>query len=101
MEKNNVLELKFICNEVFWTANEFEDDFGVDDFLDKLNVVFQTHVRAFSTTTLTGFVFCMMRFIFGSCQLFFLSTVWMFFGICANGAFEENLEMEMIFLERW
>ena len=71
------LELKFICNEVFWSANEFGDDFGVDDFLNKLNVVFQTHVHAFSTTTLTGFVFCMMRFIFGSCQLF-LSTVWMF-----------------------
>ena len=61
----------------YWTANEFEDDFGIDDFLNKLNVVFQTHVHAFSTTTLTGFVFCMMRFIFGSCQLF-LSTVWMF-----------------------
>ena len=71
------LELKFICNEVFWTANEFGDDFGMDDFLDKLNIVFQTHVHAFSTTTLTGIVFCMMRFIFGSCQLF-LSTVWMF-----------------------
>ena len=71
------LELKFICNEVFWTANEFGDDFGMDDFLDKLNVVFKTHVHAFSTTTLTGIVFCMMRFIFGSCQLF-LSTVWMF-----------------------
>ena len=61
----------------YWTANEFEDDFGIDDLLNKLNVVFQTHVHAFSTTTLTGFVFCMMRFIFGSCQLF-LSTVWMF-----------------------
>ena len=72
------LELKFICNEVFWSANEFGDDFGVDDFLVKINVVFQTHVRAFSTTTLTGFVFCMMRFVFfGSCQLF-LSTVWTF-----------------------
>ena len=90
------LQLKFICNEVFWTANEFEDDFGIDDFLDKINVVFQTHVHAFSTTTLTGFVFCMMRFIFGSCQLF-LSTVWDVFGICANGAFEENVEMEMIY----
>ena len=65
---------KFICNEFYWTANEFGDDFGFDDFLDKLNVVFQTHVHAFSTTTLTGFVFCMMRLIFGSCQLF-LSTV--------------------------
>ena len=86
MEKDNV----------FWSANEFGDDFGMDDFLDKLNVVFQTHVHAFSTATLTGFVFCMMRFIFGSCQVF-LSTVWMFFGICANGEFEENLEMEMIF----
>ena len=73
-----VLERKFICNEVFWTANEFEDDFCADDFLDKFNVVFQTHVHAFSTTTLTGFVFCMMRFIFGSCQRF-LSTVLMFF----------------------
>ena len=71
------LELKFMCNEVSWTANEFEDDFGVDDSLDKTNVVFQTHVHAFSTTTLTGIVFCMMRFIFGSCQLF-SSTVWMF-----------------------
>ena len=89
------LELKFICNEVFWTANEFEDDFGVDDFLDKINVVFQTHVHAFSTTTLTGFVFCMMRFIFGSCQLFVNSLD--VFGICTNGAFEENLEMEMIY----
>jgi hypothetical protein len=37
------------------------DNFGVDHFLDKINVVFQTH--AFSTTTLTGFVFCMVRFI--------------------------------------
>ena len=64
------LELKFICNEVFGSANEFGDDFDVDDFMDKINVVFQTHVHAFSTTTLTGFVFCMMRFIFGSCQLF-------------------------------
>ena len=71
------LEWKFICNEVFWTANEFEDDFGIDDFLSKFNVVFQTHVHAFSTTTLTGSVFCMMRFIFGSCQPF-LSTVLMF-----------------------
>ena len=71
------LEWKFICNEVFWTANEFEDDFGIDDFLNKFNVVFQTHVHAFSTTTLTGSVFCMMRFIFGSCQPF-LSTVLMF-----------------------
>ena len=71
------LELKFICNEVFWSANEFGDDFGIDDLLDKFNVVFQTQVHAFSTTTLTGFVFCMMRFILGSCQLF-LSTVWMF-----------------------
>ena len=71
------LERKFICNEVFWTANEFEDDFGIDDFLNKFNVVFQTHVHAFSTTTLTGSVFCMMRFIFGSCQRF-LSTVLMF-----------------------
>ena len=57
------LELKFICNEVFWSANEFGfgDDFGVDDFFDKTNVVFQTHVHAFSTTTLTGFVFCMLK----------------------------------------
>ena len=30
------LELKFICNEVFWSANEFGDDFGIDDFLDTL-----------------------------------------------------------------
>ena len=72
-----VLERKFICNKVFWSANEFGDDFVIDDFLDELNVVFQTHAHAFSTTTLTGFVFCMMRFIFGSCQLF-LSTVLMF-----------------------
>ena len=57
------LEWKFICNEFYWTANEFEDDFGIDDLLNKLNVVFQTHVHAFSTTTLTGLVFCMMRFI--------------------------------------
>ena len=77
VKKENVLELKFICNEVFWTANEFGDDFGMDDFLDKLNVVFQTHAHAFSTTTLTGIVFCMIRFILGSWQLF-LSTVWMF-----------------------
>ena len=35
------LELKFICNKVFWGANEFGDDFGIDDFLDKLNVVFK------------------------------------------------------------
>ena len=34
------LEWKFICNDVFWTANEFEDDFCADDFLDKFNVVF-------------------------------------------------------------
>ena len=34
------LEWKFICNDVFWTANEFRDDFGVDDFLNKFNVVF-------------------------------------------------------------
>ena len=90
------LELKFICNEVFWSANEFGDDFGADHFLDKINVVFQTHVHVFSTTTLTGFVFCMMRFIFGSCQLFFVNSLDVF-GICSNGAFEENLEMEMIY----
>ena len=29
VKKENVLELKFICNEVFWTANEFGDDFDV------------------------------------------------------------------------
>ena len=71
------LDRKFICEKVIWSANEFGDDFGIGDLLDKFNVVFQTHVHAFSTTTLTGFVFCMMRFIFGSCQPF-LSTVLMF-----------------------
>ena len=39
VKKENVFGLKFMCNEVFWRANEFEDDFGVDDFLDKINVV--------------------------------------------------------------
>ena len=83
MEKNNVLELKFICNEVFWTANEFEDDFGVNDFLDKLNVVFQTHVHAFSTTTLTGFVFCMVRFIFRKLPtIFFVNSLDVFWNLC-------------------
>ena len=90
------LELKFICNEVFWNANEFGDDFGMDDFLNKLNVVFQTHVHAFSTTTLTGFVFCMMRFIFGSCQTIFVNSLDVF-GICANSAFEEKMEVELIY----
>ena len=88
------LELKLICNKVFWSANEFGDDFGIDDFLVKINVVFQT-------TTLTGFVFCMMRFVFGSCQLFFVNSLDVF-GICANNAFEEKLEMEMgFYLKRW
>ena len=91
------LELKFICNEVFWSANEFGDDFGIDDFLDKLNVVFQTHVHAFSTTTLTGFVFCMMRFIFGSCQLYIFVNSLDVFGICANSAFEEKMEVKLIY----
>ena len=69
------LELKLICNEVFWSANEFGNEFGVDDFWTRSTLFFK-HMHAFSTTTLTGFVFCMMRFIFGSCQLFLL-TVWM------------------------
>ena len=69
------LELKFICNEVFWTANEFEDDFGIDDLLNKLNVVFS---------------------IFGSCQLFFVNSLDVF-GLCANSAFEEKMEVEMIY----
>ena len=90
------LELNFICNEVFWSANEFGDDFGVDDFLDKINVVFQTHVHAFSTTTLTGFCFLHDAFYFRKLPTIFVNSLDVF-GICANGAFEENLEMEMIF----
>ena len=38
----------------------------------------------------------MMRFIFGSCQLF-LSTVWMFFKFVQTVAFEEKMEVEMIY----
>ena len=90
------LELKFICNEVFWTANEFGDDFGMDDFLDKLNVVFQTHVHAFSTTILTGFVFCMIAFYFRKLPTIFVNSLDVF-GICANSAFEEKMEVEMIY----
>ena len=75
------LELKFICNEVFWSANEFGDDFGIDDFLDKLNVVFQTHVHAFSTTTLTGFVFCMMR-LFSEAANYFCRQFGCFWNLC-------------------
>ena len=72
------LELKFICNEVFWSANEFGDDFGMSTtFWTRSTLFFKHMCMRFSTTTLTGFVFCMMRLIFGSCQLF-LSTVWMF-----------------------
>ena len=76
------LELKFICNEVFWSANEFGDDFGVDDFLVKINVVFQTHVHAFSTTTLTGFVFCMMRFVFLEAANYFCQQFGRFWNLC-------------------
>ena len=90
------LDWKFICNEFYWTANEFEDDFGIDDFLNKLNVVFQTHVHAFSTTTLTGLVFCMMRFYFRKLPTIFVNSLDVF-GLCANSAFEENLDMEMIY----
>ena len=89
------LELKFICNEVFSTANEFGDDFGMDDFLDKLDVVFQTHVHAFSTTTLTGIVFCMMR-LFSELPTIFVNSLDVF-GICANSTFEEKMEVEMIY----
>ena len=52
------LELKLICNEVFWSANEFGNEFGVDDFWTRSTLFFK-HMHAFSTTTLTGFVFCM------------------------------------------
>jgi hypothetical protein len=47
------------------------------------------------TTALTGFVFYMMRFISEAAN-YFCQRVGCF-GICANGAFEENLEMEMIY----
>ena len=96
VKKDDVFELKFICNDVFWSANEFGDDFGVDDFLVKLNVVFQTHVHAFSTTTLTGFVFWMLHFVFGSREEF-SSTTLLFLRICEEcGNGEEFLFEKMV-----
>ena len=52
-------------------------------------------MHACSTTTLTGFVFCMMR-LFSEAANYFCQQ-FECFGICANGAFEENVEMEMIY----
>ena len=97
VKKDDVFELKFICNDVCWSVNEFGDDFGVDDFLVKLNVVFQTHVHAFSITTLTGFVFWMLHFFFGSREEF-SSTTLLFLRICEEccGNGEEFLFEKMV-----
>ena len=99
MEKKNVLELKFICNEVFWTANEFEDDFGVDDFLDKINVVFSNTCACVFNNNLDWICFLHDAFYFRKLPTIFVNSLDVF-GICANGAFEENLEMEMIYFWR-
>ena len=90
------MELKFICNEVFWTANEFGDDFGMDDFLDKLNVVFQTHVHAFFNNNLDWICFLHDAFYFRKLPSIFVNSLDVF-GICANSAFEEKMEVEMIY----
>ena len=59
-----------------------EDDFGIDDFLDKINVVFQTHVHAFSTTTLTGFVFLHDAFYFRKLPTIFVNSLGCFWNLC-------------------
>ena len=69
-------------------------------FWSSSTLFFQTHVHAFSTTTLTGFLFCIMRFIFASCQLF-LSTVWMFLEFVQMVRLKRTWKWRWIFLERW
>ena len=53
-------------------------------------------MHAFSTTTLTGFLFLHDAFYFRKLPAIFVNSLDVF-GICSNGAFEENLEMEMIY----
>ena len=93
------LELKFICNEVFWTANEFGDDFGVDDFLDKINVVFSNTCACVFNNNLDWNCFLHDAFYFRKLPTIFVNSLDVF-GICANSAFEEKMEVKMIF-ERW
>ena len=52
-------------------------------------------MHAFSTTTLTGIVFCMMRLFSEAANCF--CQQFGCFGICANSAFEEKMEVEMIY----
>ena len=90
------LEWKFICNEFYWTANEFGHDFGMDDFLDKLNVVFSNTCACVFNHNLDWICFLHDAFYFRKLPTIFVNSLDVF-GICANGAFEENLDMEMIY----
>ena len=71
------LEWKFICNEFYWTANEFGYDFDMDDFLDKLNVVFSNTCACVFNHNLDWISFLHNAFYFRKLPTI-LSTVWMF-----------------------
>ena len=91
------LEWKFICNEVFWTANEFGDDFGIDDFLNKFNVVFSNTCACVFNHNLDWICFLHDALYFRKLPTVFVNSLDVF-GICGNSAFEENMD-EFIFGE--
>ena len=90
------LELKFICNEVFWSANEFGDGFSLDDFLDKLNVVFSNTCACVFNSNLDWICFLHDAFYFRKLPTILVNSLDVF-GICANSAFGEKMEVKMIF----
>ena len=63
---------------------------------NKLNVVFQTHVHAFSTTHLDWICFLHDAFYFRKLPTIFVNSLDVF-GSCANSAFEEKMEVELIY----
>ena len=65
----------------------------MDDVLNKLNVVFQTHVHH----NLDWICFLHDAFYFRKLPTVFVNSFDVF-GICAISAFEENMEMEMSFV---
>ena len=87
------LELKFICNEVFWNANEFGDDFGMDEQAQRC---FPNTCACVFNHNLDWICFLHDAFYFRKLPTIFVKSLDVF-GICANSAFEEKMEVKLIY----